>query len=32
MEERGLLKRQDSLDDRRTYELHLTDKGAGGTP
>ncbi len=27
MEERGLLKRQDSQDDRRTYELHLTDKG-----
>ncbi len=27
MEERGLLKRRDSLDDRRTYELHLTDKG-----
>jgi len=27
LEERGLVKRQDSLDDRRTYELHLTDKG-----
>ena len=27
MEERGLLERRDSLDDRRTYELHLTDKG-----
>jgi len=27
MEERGLVKRQDSQDDRRTYELHLTDKG-----
>jgi len=27
LEERGLVKRQDSLDDRRTYELHLTEKG-----
>ena len=27
LEERGLAKRQDSLDDRRTYELHLTEKG-----
>jgi DNA-binding MarR family transcriptional regulator len=27
LEERGLVKRQNSLDDRRTYELHLTDKG-----
>jgi DNA-binding MarR family transcriptional regulator len=27
LEERGLVKRRDSLDDRRTYELHLTDKG-----
>jgi len=27
LEERGLVKRQDRLDDRRTYELHLTDKG-----
>jgi DNA-binding MarR family transcriptional regulator len=27
LEERGLVKRQDSLDDRRTYELHLTDQG-----
>src|ERR1700756_3366721 len=27
LEERGLVKRQDSLEDRRTYELHLTDKG-----
>ncbi len=27
LEERGLVKRQDSLDDRRTYELHMTDKG-----
>lgn len=27
LEERGLLKRRDSVDDRRTYELHLTDKG-----
>jgi DNA-binding MarR family transcriptional regulator len=27
LEERGLVKRQDSLDDRRTYELHLADKG-----
>lgn len=27
LEERGLVKRKDSLDDRRTYELHLTDKG-----
>jgi DNA-binding MarR family transcriptional regulator len=27
LEERGLVTRQNSLDDRRTYELHLTDKG-----
>jgi len=27
LEERGLVKRQNSLEDRRTYELHLTDKG-----
>jgi DNA-binding MarR family transcriptional regulator len=27
LEELGLVKRQDSLEDRRTYELHLTDKG-----
>jgi DNA-binding MarR family transcriptional regulator len=27
LEERGLVKRQDSPDDRRTYGLHLTDKG-----
>jgi DNA-binding MarR family transcriptional regulator len=27
LEERGLVKRQNSLDDRRTYELHLTGKG-----
>jgi DNA-binding MarR family transcriptional regulator len=27
LEERGLVKRQDSPDDRRTYQLHLTDKG-----
>jgi DNA-binding MarR family transcriptional regulator len=27
LEERGLLKRRDSVDDRRTYELHLTEKG-----
>jgi DNA-binding MarR family transcriptional regulator len=27
LEKRGLVTRQDSLDDRRTYELHLTDKG-----
>ena len=27
LEERGFVKRQDSLDDRRTYELRLTDKG-----
>jgi DNA-binding MarR family transcriptional regulator len=27
LEERGLVKRQDSVDDRRTHELHLTDKG-----
>lgn len=27
LEERGLLTRRDSVDDRRTYELHLTDKG-----
>jgi DNA-binding MarR family transcriptional regulator len=27
LEERGLVKRQDRLDDRRTNELHLTDKG-----
>src|SRR6267143_274708 len=27
LEERGLVKRQNSLDDRRTYELHLTDRG-----
>jgi DNA-binding MarR family transcriptional regulator len=27
LEVRGLVKRQNSLDDRRTYELHLTDKG-----
>jgi DNA-binding MarR family transcriptional regulator len=29
LEERGLVKRQDSPDDRRTYGLHLTDKGRG---
>jgi DNA-binding MarR family transcriptional regulator len=27
LEERGLVRRQDSREDRRTYELHLTDKG-----
>ena len=27
LEQRGLVKRRDNLDDRRTYELHLTDKG-----
>ena len=27
LEERGFVKRRDSIDDRRTYELHLTDKG-----
>jgi DNA-binding MarR family transcriptional regulator len=27
LEERGLVTRQNSLDDRRTYELHLTDQG-----
>lgn len=27
LEERGLVKRRDSIDDRRTYELHLTEKG-----
>lgn len=27
LEERGLLTRRNSVDDRRTYELHLTDKG-----
>ena len=27
LEERGLVKRQGNLDDRRIYELHLTDKG-----
>ncbi len=27
LEERGLLKRQDKPDDRRVYELHVTDKG-----
>jgi DNA-binding MarR family transcriptional regulator len=27
LEERGLVKRHDSLDDRRTYELHLTNTG-----
>src|ERR1700724_1829899 len=27
LEERGLVKRHNSQDDRRTYELHLTDKG-----
>jgi DNA-binding MarR family transcriptional regulator len=27
LEERGFVKRQDSPDDRRTYEIHLTDKG-----
>jgi DNA-binding MarR family transcriptional regulator len=27
LEERGVVKRQNSPDDRRTYELHLTDKG-----
>ena len=27
LEDRGLVRRQDSVDDRRTYQLHLTDKG-----
>jgi DNA-binding MarR family transcriptional regulator len=27
LEERGFVKRQDRPDDRRVYELHLTDKG-----
>jgi DNA-binding MarR family transcriptional regulator len=27
LEQRGLVKRRDNLDDRRRYELHLTDKG-----
>lgn len=27
LEQRGIVKRRDSADDRRTYELHLTDKG-----
>jgi DNA-binding MarR family transcriptional regulator len=27
LEEQGLVKRRDSQEDRRTYELHLTDKG-----
>jgi DNA-binding MarR family transcriptional regulator len=27
LEERGLVERKDSPDDRRIYELHLTDKG-----
>ena len=27
LEERGLVKRQDNVDDRRTYRLLLTDKG-----
>src|SRR6202048_2570722 len=27
LEKRGLVKRRDSVDDRRTYELHLTDEG-----
>jgi DNA-binding MarR family transcriptional regulator len=27
LEQRGLVKRRDSVDDRRTYKLYLTDKG-----